>query len=165
MSWTETPLDWNPGQRPLDRDPPGQRPPWKETPWDKDPLRQRLRPPLWTDRHLRKHNLRRLRLRAVKTPHSKTPTWKHSCVNTQWPKNAADGAWNRKLGVRQKHDGRLGENLQTKHYHQVKMRNLRWRFISLTTRYRLLFNLSTSFANGNVDVVEIITKWEGVRFW
>ena len=70
--WTETPLDRDyppdrdhPGQTPsLDRDPPGQRPPpWitETTPLDnRDPL------PPWTDKHLRKHNLRKLRLRAVK---------------------------------------------------------------------------------------------------
>ena len=77
----------------LDRDPPGQRPlrqrpPWTETPSldrdlpDRDPLDRNPQreapwtgpPPLlgqrpkllpWTDRHLRKHNLRKLRLRAV----------------------------------------------------------------------------------------------------
>ena len=42
----------HPGQRPPGQRPPGQRPPWTET-------------PLWTDKHLWKHYLRKLRLRTV----------------------------------------------------------------------------------------------------
>ena len=77
-----------PGQRPLlDREPPWQRPPDRdpkctETPlphthtqtsWTETPLPgcrspgQRPRPSLWTDRHLWKHNLRKLHLRVVKS--------------------------------------------------------------------------------------------------
>ena len=42
--------------------------PWTETPRTETPPGQRPRsPPLWTDRHLWKHNLRKLRLRAVIT--------------------------------------------------------------------------------------------------
>ena len=41
-------------------------PTWTETPHlDRDPTRPPDRDPLWTDRHLWKHNLRKLRLRAV----------------------------------------------------------------------------------------------------
>ena len=54
-----------------DRDPPGWRPPG-----------QRPRPPLWTDKHLWKHNLRKLRLRTV-TSHM----WYYACLNFVfgWP--------------------------------------------------------------------------------
>ena len=93
-SWTETPwteetsgqLDRDPlqkytqvgppdrdpsGQRPLDKDAPwieilpGQRHPWTETPQTKTPPPDRDHSP-WTDKHLWKHYLRKLRLRAVK---------------------------------------------------------------------------------------------------
>ena len=43
---------------PLDRDPSGQRPPG-QSPLNRDPM--------WTDKHLWKDNLRKFRLRAVKT--------------------------------------------------------------------------------------------------
>ena len=66
------------GGSPPDRDPPsGQRPPWTETPWMQIPRTvpfpgmetplTETKAPLWTDRHLWKHNLRKLRLRAVTT--------------------------------------------------------------------------------------------------
>ena len=56
----QTPLDRDHQDRePQDRDPPGQRPPWTQ-----DPLTE-TETPLWTDKHLWKHNLRKLRLRAV----------------------------------------------------------------------------------------------------
>ena len=72
---TETPLDRNPPpgrdpqtETPLDRDPPGQRPSRTEPPslgW-RPPWTETETGPLWTDRHLCKHNLGKLRLRAVK---------------------------------------------------------------------------------------------------
>ena len=76
-----------PGQRPpwtpVGQRPPGQRTPWTETtpltppwtdtlpgqrfPWtETTPLDNRDPLPPWTDKHLRKHNLRKLRLQAVK---------------------------------------------------------------------------------------------------
>ena len=79
-----------PGQRPPGQRPPGQRPPWMETPLDGDPTGQRPLPwmetpldrdrdPPWTDRHLWKHNLLKLRLRAVKMGEgrSKMKDWNH----------------------------------------------------------------------------------------
>ena len=56
---------------PPDRHPPLQTPPGKH-PLDKHPLPSACwdaLPPLWTDRHLWKHNLRKLRLWAEKTYH------------------------------------------------------------------------------------------------
>ena len=63
-----------PGQTPHFLCPPGQRPPQTDTPQtdtplDRDPRtetpRQRPRHPPWTDKHLWKHNLRKLCCRAV----------------------------------------------------------------------------------------------------
>ena len=79
--WTETP--WT--DSPLDRDPPGQRsllplgqrPPWTETLLDRDPPypldrdpRTETETPLWTDRHLWKHNLRKLENTLWKGTHT-----------------------------------------------------------------------------------------------
>ena len=63
-----------PKQRPLEQRPPVQRLPWTKTPWTESPLDT---DPPWTDRHLWKHNLRKLLLRAVinwlQSPHSDIP--------------------------------------------------------------------------------------------
>ena len=75
-SWTES------SQRPLwtetHRDPPGWRPPW-----------QRPRPPLpWTDKHLWKHNPRKLRLRAVINTNTNSFEGKlQNCENVKWSSN------------------------------------------------------------------------------
>ena len=74
--WTETPLDRD---LPLDRDPqtepPADKDPQTETPWIETHPGQR---PPRTDKHLWKHNLRRLHLGAVKIqPDLMTPTAHH----------------------------------------------------------------------------------------
>ena len=78
VSWTETPwteipfteTPWT--ETLLDRDPPGQRSPgqrfsWTETPLDREPPGHSPRTEKPTETHLCKHNLRKLRLRAVTT--------------------------------------------------------------------------------------------------
>ena len=79
--WTGTPWTETPDRDLWDRDPPGQRPPDRELlrwrpPWTETPLG--WRPPwadtetplLYTDKHLWKHNLRKLCLQVVTRKHS-----------------------------------------------------------------------------------------------
>ena len=72
LPWTETPSPGQrpppPGQRPHIQRPPGQRPPGQRSPWTETPPPSLDRdPPPWIDKHLWKHFLRKLRLRAVTT--------------------------------------------------------------------------------------------------
>ena len=67
--WTETSCTETPWTETLRTETPLDKDPWTESPLDRDPP--------WTDRHLWKHNLRKLLLRAVinwlQSPHSDIP--------------------------------------------------------------------------------------------